>query len=267
MNSRVIVVEGREPTAMVSIGLKQLDIEPRERVVIKPNLIVNRPPPVTTPVETVKAIAEYLLRHQKDQKVTITIAEGSGWCDTSRAFEELGYLDLTEEYNLKLVDLNRDSYELRRNPRALFLKEFEFPLTLKDAYIVSAAVLKVHSITKVSLSLKNMLGATLGERARIAKKGRFHRKLDESIVDLNLYLKPSLGVIDGRRACIDGELGGTAREFNVMIFSMDLVAADAVGAKMLGYEPLSISHLKLAQEVGIGTADLNRIEVVRISLN
>lgn len=262
MSSKVILVEGRDPASMVSLGLKQLNIEPVKKAVIKPNLIINRPPPVTTPVETVKAIAEYLKKFQK-----VTIAEGSGWCNTPLAYRELGYLDLAEHYGIELIDLNKDSYELRSNVKALALKEFEFPLTLKDSYIVSAAVLKVHSITKVSLSLKNMLGATLGEKARVAKKGRFHRKLDESIVDINLYLKPSLAIIDGRQACIEGELGGEAREFNVMIFSKDLVAADAVGAKILGYEPLSISHLKLAQDMKLGNANLKEIEIVRIRIN
>ncbi|MEM2924420.1 MAG: DUF362 domain-containing protein [Methanocellales archaeon] len=260
MNSKVVIVEGRDPASMVSLGLGKLNVKPVEKIVIKPNLIVNRPPPVTTPVETVKAIAEYLMRYQR-----VTIAEGSGWCNTTLAYKELGYLDLAEKYGIELVDLNKDSYELRRNAKALALKEFEFPLTLKNSFIISAAVLKVHSITKVSLSLKNMLGATLEEKARIAKKGRFHRKLNESIVDINLYLKPSLAIIDGRQACIDGELGGEAREFNIMIFSTDLVAADAVGAKILGYEPLAIPHLKLAQDVKLGTADLKEIEVVRIN--
>jgi uncharacterized protein (DUF362 family) len=62
-------------------------------------------------------------------------------------------------------------------------------------------------ITKVTLSLKNVLGATLGEKARVAKKGRFHKKLDESIVDINSYLKPCLAVIDGRIAGVGGVLG------------------------------------------------------------
>ncbi|RLI76010.1 hypothetical protein DRO97_01880 [Archaeoglobales archaeon] len=50
-----------------------------------------------------------------------------------------------------------------------------------------------------------MLGATIGERARVAKKGRFHHRLNESIVDVNTYLKPNLAVIDGRVAGVGGE--------------------------------------------------------------
>jgi len=116
----------------------------------------------------------------------------------------------------------------------------------------------------VTLSLKNMLGATLGERAKVAKKGRFHRMLDESIVDINLYLKPRLAVIDGRVAGLGGELAAKPKKLGIMIFSEDLVAADAVGAKYLGVNPLSIRHLKLAEKVGLGVADLGKIEVIKV---
>ncbi|MEM3451561.1 MAG: DUF362 domain-containing protein, partial [Nitrososphaerales archaeon] len=180
------------------------------------------------------------------------------------AYEKLGYFKITNNYGVKLIDLNKDKYEIRENHNALFLKKFEFPLTLKDAYIISAPILKEHSITKVTLSLKNMLGATLGEKARVAKKGRFHKSLDESIVDINSYIKPSLAVIDGRIAGIESELKAKRKEIGVMIFSNDLVAADAVGASYLGYDPISISHLKLAQDIGLGICDLDKIEIVNL---
>lgn len=109
-----------------------------------------------------------------------------------------------------------------------------------------------------------MLGATLGEKATIAKKGRFHKKLNESIIDINLYLKPKLAIIDGRIAGIGGELGAIPKELNVIVLSNDLVAADAVGASYLGKNPLDIKHIKLAQEIGLGIADLNKIEIVKI---
>jgi len=54
---------------------------------------------------------------------------------------------------------------------------------------------------------------------------------------------------------VEGELGGRTREYGLMMFSLGPVAADAVGAKILGIDPLSVKHLKLAQEKGIGVAD------------
>lgn len=258
--SKVYVYKGMDPFEAVE---KILDFfeKPSGKVVLKPNLINTEPPPTTTPCETIEALIKYYLKLNCE----VIVAEGSGWTETFEAYRRLGYLKLKEKYGVKLVDLNNDDYELMRNENALFLKEFELPLTLKDAYIVSVPVLKEHSITGVTLSMKNMLGATLGERGRIAKKGRFHRKLNESIVDINVYLKPRLAVIDGRIAGIGGEIGSKPKKIGVMIFSQDLVAADTIGAKYLGKDPEKISHIKLAKKIGLGRMDLDKIEVIEVT--
>jgi uncharacterized protein (DUF362 family) len=255
--SKVIIVKGNDAGVMVSKGLSELDVRPRkERVVIKPNLIVNRPYPTTTSAKTVEAIARYCKRLGKD----VVIAEGSGWTNTYKAFRDQGYLEVAEKCGVKLVDLNKDQYEIKRNPQAMTLREFEFPSTLRDSYLISAAVLKVHSITTVTLSLKNMLGATIGR-----DKGRFHDYgINESIVDINLYKTPDLAIIDGRMGNVAGELGGRTRRFDLMVFSEDPVAADAVGASILGLDPLSITHLRLAQDKALGTADLGKIDLVEV---
>ncbi|MBS7648167.1 DUF362 domain-containing protein [Candidatus Bathyarchaeota archaeon] len=245
---------------MVKKGLEFFAKPFKRRVVLKPNLVIDKPSPTTTSSETVEALAKNYL----DDGYEVIVAEGSGYCNTFEAYRKLGYLELSEKYGIKLFDLNRDDFELVKSSKAFFLKEFEFPSTLKDTYIVSVPVLKEHSLTKVTLSLKNMLGATLGEKASIAKKGRFHKRLDESIVDVNLHLKPSLAVIDGRVAGLGGELGAKPKELEIMIFSDDLVSADAVASSYLGKNPLDIKHLKLAQKVGLGIADFNKIEIVKI---
>jgi uncharacterized protein (DUF362 family) len=167
--SKVVVVRGRDASVMVKKGLDELNIEPHEeKIVIKPNLILARPFPITTPAETVDAIVEYFKRYGRE----IVIAEGSGWCRTSDAFKDLGYFKIAERYNIGLIDLNENEYEVMFDPDVYALKRFEFPLTLKGSYVISTAVLKRHSITAVTLSLKNMLGAALGEGEKVvAKKG------------------------------------------------------------------------------------------------
>ncbi len=256
---KVIVVENYNAEAAIHKGLSFFDKPLKQKVVIKPNLITCMPPPTTTPIDLIEA----LVKHYLDVGCEVVVAEGSGWSETFEAYRKLGYLKLSEKYGVKLVDLNNDDFELKENPKAFFLKKFEFPLTLKNAYIVSAPIMKEHSITHVTLSLKNMLGATLGEKAKLAKKGRFHESLNESIVDVNLYLKPKLAVIDGRIAGVGGELNAKPKKLGVTIFSEDLVAADAVAAYYLGFNASSIQHLKLAQKAGLGTADLNKIEIIK----
>ncbi len=258
--SKVVVVRGNDPRLMVSKGLSYFNEPSKRKVVLKPNLINTEPPPTTTPSETVEALVKHYIKGYE-----VVIAEGSGWCETKNAYKSLGYLKLAELYGVSLVDLNKDRYEIKKLPETIVLKEFKFPLTLKDSYIISVPVLKEHSITTVTLSLKNMLGATIGKGSGVAKKNVFHKLgINKCIVDINLYLKPSLAVIDGRLAGLGGELKSRPKELRLMIFSNDLVAADAVGAKYLGYNPLSIKHLRLAQMKGLGVADPKKIKVVTV---
>ncbi len=257
--SKVVVIRGENPEKMIKKGLDYIEIDPEEdKIVIKPNLIDNRPFPVTTPAETVEAIINYFKKFGKE----IIIAEGSGWSDTFKAYGGQGYLRLKEKYHVKLVDLNQDEYEVKKNSNAMVLREFEFPLTLEGSYLISTAVLKVHSFTGVTLSMKNMLGASIG-----SNKGRFHRfGINESIIDINTYKLPNLAIIDGRWGNIDGELGGRVERFDVIILSKDPVAADAVGTDILGKNPLKIKYLKLAEQKGLGKANLDSIEKIDIPL-
>ncbi|MFO7966663.1 MAG: DUF362 domain-containing protein [Archaeoglobaceae archaeon] len=252
--SQVIVAHRKH--SQVEDVLEQLPLPDKQKVVLKPNLITSSPPPITTPVETVEALATYYYGAGHD----VVIAEGSGWGDTLDIADELGYTRL-EKY-AALVDLNEDDYEVKKDPDALFLKEFEHTKTLKNCYMVSVPVLKHHSTAKVTLSMKNLLGATLGQKGRVVKKGRFHMALDECIVDINSYLQPDLAVIDGRTAGFGRELSAKPHELEKIIISTDLVAADAIGATYLQRDPLSIGHLKLAEENGLGIADPQRIEIV-----
>jgi hypothetical protein len=49
---------------------------------------------------------------------------------------------------------------------------------------------------------------------------------------------------------------------NVVLASGDQVAIDAVAAKLMGFDPLSIAYIRLAHEAGLGVGDPREIELV-----
>jgi len=75
------------------------------KVLIKPNLLEDVPPPCTTHKDCVAAIIEYI-RNCKPG-VEVAVIEGSGGCDTQKAFRVLGYEHLAEEYGIRLIDVDR----------------------------------------------------------------------------------------------------------------------------------------------------------------
>ena len=78
----------------------------QRQVLIKPNLVENFKPPITTPVGLIEAIVNYL--QDKDKELKIIIGEGSGsrYYDTFHPFRELGYVDMAERCGVELIDLD-----------------------------------------------------------------------------------------------------------------------------------------------------------------
>ncbi len=249
--SIVVLVSGSDIEKSLKEGFIRLGVQkPDKKIVIKPNLSSCLPYPHTVPAETVDAIIRLLRGFGRG----IIIAEGSSEVETAQAFKKLGYLRVARVHGTQLIDLNRDVRIEEERAEAYRLKKLKIPRTLMNSYIISVSVLKKTSYF-LSASLKNMLGA-------VTKVIKCHEiGLDECVVDVNLYLKPSLAVIDCRKTLMDDEVRST----NSIIVSADPVAADSIAAKLMGMEPNDVRYLTLAQEKGLGMADLRGIEVIRIN--
>ena len=111
--------------------------------------------------------------------------------------------------------------------------------------------------TKVTLGMKNMFGL-LPDKF----KGKYHAKgINKVIVDINTVLKPALTVIDGFVAMEGrGPTGGTPVKMDLIIAGKDVVATDATAARVMGFEPMEISHIRTAYQKGLG--NINKIEIV-----
>jgi uncharacterized protein (DUF362 family) len=114
-------------------------------------------------------------------------------------------------------------------------------------------------MTDVTLSIKNMMGV-------ISPKGSMHTRLNKNIVDLASVVKPSIAVVDGIVAGEGHETSGNPVEMNLVIAGTDPVAVDAVGAAVMSITPENVKHLRLAEEKGLGTCDLEQIEIIGESI-
>jgi uncharacterized protein (DUF362 family) len=84
-----------------------------------------------------------------------------------------------------------------------------------------------------------------------------------NLVSLNQIVKPHVSILDGFIAMHrEGPRHGTPIKLGVAIAGTDAVAVDAVGAAVMGFDPMQIGYLRLAHEVGLGIADLSQIEIV-----
>jgi len=256
--SKVAIVRGTNPE---DITVKALEMAaayvalPRGKpVLIKPNYINATHPStgITTDSRVIEGVVKFL--KQRNVKIVI-IGEGSGFADTLQAFQVAGVDAVADKWNVKLVDLNKDEFVEVKPTNPTALKKVKIAKTALQSTIISVPKLKPHRMAGVTLSLKNMVGA-------VTPKGSIHSHLSENIVDLASVIKPSIAVIDGIIAGEGHETSGNPLEMNLVIAGTDPVAVDAVGAAVMGIPPVSVKHLRLAEERGLGTCNLGQIEIL-----
>ena len=255
---RVAIVKGTNPQDMTVKALEMIaahEVLPKEKpVLVKPNYINAKHPStgITTDSRVIEGVVKFL--KQQDMK-EIIIGEGSGFADTFEAFQVAGVDAVAERWNVKLVDLNKDEFVEVRPLNPLALKKVKIAKTALESTIISVPKLKPHRLARVTLSLKNMMGA-------VTPKGSIHSPLSKKLVDLASIIKPSVAVIDGIIAGEGHETSGNPVEMNLVIAGADPVAVDAVGAAVMGIPPESVKHLRLAEERELGTCDLEQIEIL-----
>jgi uncharacterized protein (DUF362 family) len=200
----------------------------------------------TTDPRIVSAIIDYV-RHRCDDEIEIVIAEADASAmRVKHAFRMLGYEELAQRKGVKLVNLCECEKVERRvvvNGRTLNLPVAEG--MLNSDLLINVTTLRTHRLTTVSCCLKNMFGAI----AR-ARKIVYHPYLNEAIVGINKLIKPDFAVVDGIIS-----LGKTPIKMGLILAGEDQVAVDSVVAKVMGYNPQRIRHLKLARKEGVGTLD------------
>jgi uncharacterized protein (DUF362 family) len=260
------------------------------RVVLKPNNVLIYVPLACTHVDTLEGILEFLKSINKISNVIIAESSASG--STLEGFDNYGYYSLLSKYPVKLVDLDSEPFEIMH-----VIDERDFkPHPVKvsstildsDSYVVSVARMKTHNTVGVTLSLKNIVfgspikdaGFTLynedirfSEKARESKPGTVSYKrllhgsgfyaVNYNIAMLAQKLHPDLAIIDGHTGMEhNGPTLGTPIDHRVCVASQDWLAADRVGVDLMGLDFSKIGYLNHCSSMGLGNADLSRIEII-----
>ena len=227
------------------------------RIGIKPNLLAPTPAKfgATTHPEVVAGIIEYLQEHGFGD---ITVAEGAWVGDlTSEAFEYCGYNSLAREYGVKIIDAQKDtSFAADCGGVNLNIcqcvQNFDF--------LINVPVLKGHCQTQVTCALKNMKGLIPN-----TEKRRFHSMgLHSPIAHLGLGIHQDFIVIDHICGDPDFEEGGSPLVRDCVMAAKDPVLVDAYASTLLGYGARQVEYVRLAEELGIGSADLSSLRLVTI---
>jgi uncharacterized protein (DUF362 family) len=137
-------------------------------------------------------------------------------------------------------------------------------LVLDSDVFINVPVLKHHSGSLMTAGMKNLMGV-------IWDRGAYHRAdLHQTIADFLTFKQPTLNVLDAYHPMVrNGPRGISAAdvvEMRTLLASTDIVALDAAAAKMLGHQPADVRHVRIADQMKLGTMNLDQVEIRRFKL-
>ena len=284
--SRVAFRKGADRREITYQALKPFQKEVEKaigdrQVVIKANAGLAEPrfAAKSTHADQLRGILDFL-KPIHDKKVIITEGTATVACSAFIGFENYNYMPLEKEYNVKLIDANDQPYTLKwiraakHHPLSINIIDIYMD---QDVYLISAARMKTHNCVVATLSLKNVaMGSPVCHYKQKRKKdknekSKMHggegnsggRELSYNLFRVaEMGVQPDLAVIDGVEAVEgDGPWGGTPVEHEIALASTDFVAADRMGAELMGIDPKLMKYLEWCGDAGMGNFDLSNIKV------
>jgi len=256
LSSRVALIKGERGKEPVFKALDLIDfktaLDGYSNVLIKVNFINDKTwdSGATTDPIVVEAIIDKL----KPLPLKVSVVESDAtMTNADKAFEKTGMKAMCERVGVEYINLRYVEDKIKIDiPNEETLGVITVPRIVKDSAIISAAKLKTHMATTVTLGMKNMFGL-LPDKF----KAKFHaRGISKVVVDINTVIHPVLTVIDGFVAMEGrGPTDGTPVQMNLIIASKDVVAADSTGCRVMGIDPHEVSHIRRAHEKGLGNID------------
>ncbi|MBI3072043.1 MAG: DUF362 domain-containing protein [Deltaproteobacteria bacterium] len=178
-------------------------------------------------------------------------------------------LPVVESHGLRNVHLYEGEEWTTYQPKGkmlvlpdIFPNGIQIPKRFIGNNVLHLPTMKTHVFTTTTGAMKNAFGGLLHEKRHFT-----HSVIHETLVDLLTIQKE---IHPGIFAVMDGTFAGDGpgprcmrwHEKNVILASADQVAIDATAAKMMGFDPMKLTYIRLAHEAGLGCGNPSEIEIV-----
>lgn len=262
------VVKNGSPSAMVRQAIDLLGgiskfIKRGDVVVVKPNMGWARRPEqaANTNPEVVAEIVRLCL-NAGAAKVKVF----DNTCnEAKRCYYLSGIQKAAKEAGADVSYVYKQKFRNIKIPRGKILKSWEFYADALNADVfINVPIAKHHSLAKLTMGLKNIMGVIGGTR------GKIHNHFDQKLADLNTIIQPQLIILDAVRILMrNGPQGGNLNDVKVMntiIAGTDPVSVDVIGASLFGIEGKKLGYIQQAYNLGLGEIDLKKLKIERVNL-
>jgi uncharacterized protein (DUF362 family) len=227
--------------------------------------------------DTLRAVLRYLKRLAPKHLV---VSGGAGAAETDEVMRASGMMQAVEEEGVEFFDHNRPpfnevqlEYAPGRDVQGPQRTVMVNPRVLEYETLIALNQLKLHATATVTMALKNIAMSFPAAdyyghpRSKEKHKHHFFDDMHSFIAAMVKRFPIHLAITVGHPAMIGtGPLNGYAFETGLAIASTDALAADCVGARLLGFDVQAVRHLWEAERLGLGGTDVDEFDYPAMSL-
>ncbi len=274
MASKIAVVRTKPETVLDDIG-RAMDLADAPRylgaerdLLLKLNLSWTKYfPACSSQPWQLDGVARYLLSHGYRNEQILPIENKTVVTNPRAGAENNLWLPVLAKHGLGFTPLPEVEWKVRRfrepllRLHTIFPEGIEIPAMFEGRDILHLPTVKTHGHSITTGAVKNAFGGLLKEVRHYA-----HKYIHEVLVDLLIMqreLHPNVFAVMDGTVCGDGAGPRTMEPVvgNIVLAGADSVAIDAVAAKIMGFDPMSIPYLRMATERGLGEARIEKIEI------
>ena len=248
--------------AVDSFGGMKRFISRGDIVVVKPNIGWDRTPEqaANTNPEVVAAIVKLCIEAGA-KKVKVFDRSVN---DPRRCYKQSGIADAASAIGAEVSYVDDRRFK-EVAIKGQVLKSWPLYTEILEAdKIINIPIAKHHSLSGLTLSMKNWMGIMGGQR------GIIHQNIGECLSDICLVVKPTLTVLDAVRILTaNGPQGGNpadVKRLDTIVVGVDQVGLDSYGATLFGMKGEDLPFVMAGAKAGLGVKDLHRLKIKKLDV-
>ena len=264
----LVVVRGGEPEALVRRALASLGgiekfVPKGANVVVKPNICVayhTYEYAATTNPWVVGALVKMCFEAGAGSVKVMDFPFGGS---AQEAYVKSGIKEQVEAAGGEMAYMPGFKYVTTSIPNGVELKSTDvFDDILRADVLINVPIAKHHSLAKLTLGMKNLMGV-------VRNRSALHANVGQRLADLSTLLRPQLTVLDAVRILMaNGPTGGNlndVKKLDTILASSDIVAVDSYATTFFGMQAGDIPYITTASSMGLGQSDLKSLKIEEVS--
>jgi uncharacterized protein (DUF362 family) len=264
----LVVARNGEPDALVrraieALGGMALFVPPGANVVVKPNICVSYRTYEYAATTNPWVVGTLVKMAFEAGAKSVSVFDNPFSGDAAEGYATSGIAEQVKAAGGQMVVMSGRKFVSTQIPAGKWLRQADiYDDILKADVVINAPIAKDHSLARLTLGMKNLMGV-------VAAPADMHANLGQAIADLHTRIKPQLTVVDCVRILTKGGPEGGYLEYvkklDTVVATSDVVAADSYVAGLFGLKPEDLEYVTAGAAMGLGQSDLSKLRIQELS--